>query len=84
MAHFAKIEQGTVCQVIVVANEALDPNNEEASGQAVLAESGLTGEYVQCSYNGGPIGGAHRGPYPSIGWRWDGETFSPPMTQNDL
>lgn len=73
MAHFARIEGGIVREVIVVANEALDPDDEETSGRAVLAQSGIAGEFVQCSYNG-----SFRGAYPGAGWLWDGENFTPP------
>lgn len=78
MAHFARIENNIVTEVIVVANDALDPDNEEASGLQMLADSGLTGNYVQCSYNGNPVGGVYRGPYPGPGWAWDGKVFVDP------
>ena len=48
MAHFAKIENGIVTNVIVVHNnEAPD----EATGQAFIASIGLDGEWKQTSYN---------------------------------
>lgn len=78
MAHFAQVEDGIVRQAIAVANDALDPNDEEASGQAMLAASGFDGVYIQCSYTG-----SMRGAYPGPGWKWDGENFIPPP-QNDL
>lgn len=73
MAHFARIDNGIVQEVLVVANDAIDPNDEEASGIALLAESGVEGGFVQCSYTG-----SMRGAYPAAGWRWDGATFTPP------
>ena len=46
MAHFAKIVDGVVTQVVVVANE------HEAYGQEYLNGLGLEGEWIQTSYNG--------------------------------
>ena len=90
MAHFAKVENGIVTQVIAVSNDAIDGGEFPASepvGQAMLAESGFDGEWLQCSYSA-----AFRGAYPSAGFAWDGEIFiAPPEpepewppTQNDL
>lgn len=76
MAHFARVENGIVREVLVVSNDALDPDNEEVSGQALLAESGISGEFVQCSYSG-----SFRGAYPGVGYLWDGENFTPPTTE---
>lgn len=75
MAHFARIENGTVREVIVVHN---DEAPDEATGQAFLASIGLDGGWVQTSYNGNPIGGQDRGKYAGIGDLWDGEKFTPP------
>lgn len=72
MAHFARIEEGVVREILVVGNDAIDPDNEEATGIALLAESGIDGEFVQCSYSG-----SFRGCYPGIGYLWDGENFTP-------
>lgn len=54
MAHFAKLdENNVVLQVNVVANAALDPNDEEGSGIAFLTEwSGGYSNWKQTSYNG--------------------------------
>ena len=46
MAHFAKIENGTVTQVVVV------DDSEEMRGQEYLNSLGLEGTWVQTSYNG--------------------------------
>ena len=52
MAHFAQLDNDNkVIAVVVVANAAIDPNNEEESGIAFLATLG-DGTYVQTSYNG--------------------------------
>lgn len=73
MAHFARVENGIVREVIVVSNDAIDSSDEEASGRAVLAESGIAGEFWQCSYSG-----SFRGCYPAAGYLWDGENFIDP------
>ncbi len=62
MAHFAKIEDGIVTQVIVVGDGCcLDANGVESeeAGQAFIASVGLGGEWKQTSYN--MRGGVHRG-----------------------
>lgn len=45
MAHFAKIEDGIVTNVVVVDNE------HEANGQEFLNSIGLDGTWIQTSYN---------------------------------
>lgn len=62
MAHFAKIENDTVTQVIYVANE------HEAAGQDYLNSIGLEGEWIQTSYNNNI-----RGVYAAIGYSYDRE-----------
>ena len=54
MAHFAKLnDYNMVIEVVVVDNETLDPQNEEASGIAFLTEwSGGYTNWKQTSYNG--------------------------------
>ncbi len=80
MAHFAKVENGVVQQVIVVAND--DAPTEEA-GQEFLASLGLVGEWVQTSYNNNSIEGESRGKYAGIGDTWNGTEFaSPPARQS--
>lgn len=78
MAHFARIEDNIVREVIVVANAAIDGGHfpdSEPLGQVMLAESGFTGLYLQCSYNGN-----FRSAYPGSGWTYDPEKdeFVPP------
>jgi hypothetical protein len=73
MAHFAKIENGVVREVIVVGN---DDAPTEAAGQAFIAAIGLAGDWRQCSYNNNPVEGKSRGKYPGIGDLWDGTTFT--------
>ena len=56
MAHFAKIEDGVVTQVIVVHNNVVDPentgNDDEQLGKDFIATLNLEGTWVQTSYNG--------------------------------
>lgn len=75
MAHFAKVENGVVREVIVVSNEDAPT---EAAGQAFIASIGLDGEWVQTSYNNNPIEGQHRGKYAGIGDLWTGTEFVNP------
>jgi len=69
MAHFAKVEDGVVTNVLVVANSDCGGGEFPASepvGQAFLASLGLTGEWLQTSYSS-----SFRGCYGSIGWTYD-------------
>ena len=55
MAHFAKVENEKVIQVIVVNNETLSDLEfpaSEAVGQEFIASLGLDGTWKQTSYNG--------------------------------
>jgi len=79
MAHFARIENGVVQQVIVVANnEAPDPapTNSEPAGQAFIASLGLAGTWIQTSYNG-----TFRRHFAGIGYTYDAarDAFIPPQ-----
>lgn len=79
MAHFARIDNGTVAEVIVVHNNDAP---DETTGRAFIASLGLTGEWVQTSYNGNPIDGQDRGPFAGVGDLWDGVKFTqPPMPE---
>lgn len=69
MAHFAKVDNGIVSQVIVVSNDDCaggDFPASEAAGQAFIASLGLAGEWRQTSYNGN-----FRGKYAGIGDIYD-------------
>jgi hypothetical protein len=73
MAHFAKVENGIVSQVIVVSNDDCgggDFPTSEPVGQAFIASIGLTGEWLQTSYHAN-----FRGKYAGIGDIWDGTNF---------
>lgn len=62
MAHFAKIEDGIVTNVVVVANE------HEEDGEAYLNSLGLEGTWIQTSYNAN-----FRGKFAGIGDTYDAE-----------
>ena len=47
-------------------NKGIDYPESEALGQAVLAESGFEGRWLQCSYNG-----KFRGAFPAPGMTYD-------------
>lgn len=69
MAHFARIENGIVKEVIVVRNEdILDSNGNESEqiGKNFIASIGLPGEWVQTSYNN-----SFRGLYACAGMIYD-------------
>jgi hypothetical protein len=65
MAHFAKVENGVVREVIVIGN---DDAPTETAGQAFIASLGLDGDWLQTSYNGNM-----RGRYAGIGYTYDAE-----------
>lgn len=69
MAHFAKVENGVVRQVIVVANSDCGGGEFPASepvGQAFIASLGLAGEWLQTSYNNN-----FRDKYAGVGYTYD-------------
>ena len=79
MAHFARVNEGIVTDVLVV------PDNQEADGNAYLNGLGLEGVWVQTSYN--TYGGVHllggtplRKNYAGVGFTFDAEmdAFIPP------
>jgi hypothetical protein len=76
MAHFAQVINDLVVDVIVIANTDCDdlafPESEPV-GQAFIASLGLTGLYLQTSYNNN-----FRGTYAGIGYTWNGTDFVPP------
>lgn len=82
MAHFAKIDNNMVLQVIVVDNSdcgGLEFPDSEPVGQEFLASLGLEGEWLQTSYNNN-----FRGTYAGVGFTYDEEsdTFvAPEVTQ---
>jgi hypothetical protein len=80
MAHFARVENGTVREVIVIGNGDCGGGEFPASesvGQAFIAKIGLSGEWRQTSYNAN-----FRGKYAGIGDTYDAENdvFVSPAT----
>lgn len=78
MAHFAKIENGKVTQVVVVGNDDCGGGEfpeSEPIGQAFLETCGLTGTWLQTSYNDN-----FRGVYAGVGYTYNEEkdVFVPP------
>ena len=82
MAHFARIDDGIVREVIVIGNDdcgGCDFPESESIGQAFIASIGLTGEWRQTSYNGN-----FRGTYAGMGFTYDpnlDEFIAPPQTE---
>lgn len=73
MAHFAKIENKIVTQIIVINNEVLGDlefPDSEPIGQEFIASLGLEGTWKQTSYNA-----AFRNKYATIGDTWTGQNF---------
>jgi hypothetical protein len=80
MAHFAQVdENNTVTQVIVVSNDDCGGGEfpeSEPIGQAFIASLGLSGTWLQTSYNNN-----FRGIYAGPGYRYDAtldEFVTPP------
>jgi hypothetical protein len=79
MAHFARIEDHIVREVIVINNDDCgggDFPESEPIGQAFIASIGLGGEWMQTSYNG-----SFRGTYAGIGYTYNAalDEFMPPQ-----
>jgi len=74
MAHFARIHNNTVVEVIVIKNEVLHDENgiEQESIGIDFCKSlyGTDTQWVQTSYNA-----TFRGKYACSGDIWDGENF---------
>lgn len=83
MAHFAKIENGTVTNVVVVENK------HEANGQDYLNSIGLEGTWIQTSYTSsirvkfagiGDLYNAKKDRFepakPYQSWTWDESKYS--------
>lgn len=69
MAHFAKLENGLITQIIVVANDDCGGGNfpeSEPIGQAFIASLNLSGDWLQTSYHAN-----FRGYYAGIGYTFD-------------
>ena len=68
MAYFAKLQNQIVIEVHAVANEALDPNDEENSGITFLTELLGYNDWKQTSYNATP---EKRFNYAGLGYVYD-------------
>jgi hypothetical protein len=70
MAHFAKIENNIVTQVITVSDDVCGAEYpaSESMGQTFIASLGLDGEWRQTSYNSN-----FRGTYAGIGYTYDAD-----------
>jgi hypothetical protein len=83
MAHFAKIENGVVREVIVVNNEVLLDENgiEQESIGTQFCYDTFGGEWVQTSYNGN-----FRGRYAAPGMIYDSELdiFTNPTVSEEI
>lgn len=64
MAHFAKVSENIVYEVIVVSNSDIDDlpfPESEPIGQAFIASLGIEGTWLQTSYSGS-FRGTYAGP----------------------
>jgi len=69
MAHFARIYNNTVTDVIVISDDIAPdpaPDNEQQGQEFIADVLGLTGEWLQTSYNGN-----FRGRYAGVGFTYD-------------
>ena len=79
MAHFARIDGNNVVREVIVISDEVAPDpapDNEAAGQVFIADTlGLTGTWLQTSYNGN-----FRGHYAGIGYTYDSvaDEFLPP------
>jgi len=82
MAHFAKVDNGIVGQVIVVANDDCGGGTmpeSEPIGQAFIASLGIAGEWLQTSYHAN-----FRALYAGSGMTYDpalDEFVAPPLPE---
>lgn len=71
MAHFARVEDNVVREVIVIDNKDCNGGDfpeSEAAGQAFINSIGLNGTFRQTSYNGN-----FRGKYAGVGDTYDAD-----------
>jgi hypothetical protein len=81
MAHFAKIENGIVREVIVIGNDDCGGGDFPASepiGQTFIASLGLPGEWRQTSYSA-----SFRSKYAAIGDNFTGTEFTSPEVPDE-
>ena len=71
MAHFAQIVDGMVVDVVVIDNKDCDGGvfpDSEIIGKEFIESIGLSGYWIQCSYNNN-----FRGWFPSVGYSYNEE-----------
>jgi hypothetical protein len=69
MAHFAKIQNNVVVEVLTINNDDCGGGNfpdSEPIGQEFIASLGITGEWLQTSYHAN-----FRGAYAGIAYTYD-------------
>ena len=70
MAHFARIDSNNVVRQVIVISDDVAPDpapDNEQQGQAFIADVlGLSGTWLQTSYNGN-----FRGVYAGVGYTYD-------------
>lgn len=81
MAHFARVDNGVVREVIVIGNDCCgggDFPESEPIGQAFIASLGLDGEWKQTSYHAN-----FRGVYAGSGYTYDAvnDVFVAPVVE---
>ena len=80
MAHFARVQDGVVREVVVVNNEVItDTNGQEQEQLGIDFCKSLYGadtEWLQTSYNA-----TFRGKYAGDGDKWDGTNFVLPVSE---
>jgi hypothetical protein len=80
MAHFAKLDDNNkVLEVVVIANNAIDPTNEEESGVAFLTQTFGHTMWKQTSFTN-----SMRKQYAGIGYTYDADAdvFITPQPYN--
>ena len=80
MAHFARIQDNIVREVIVINNEVLEnkpfPESEPIGIAFCKSLYGNDTEWLQTSYNA-----SFRGKYAGSGDKWDGINFVSPVSE---
>jgi len=94
MAHFAKLDDNNkVLEILVVANNAIDPTNEEESGVAFLTQTfghtmwkqtsytnSMRKQYAGVGYDYDPIADVFVAPQPYPSWTLDeNHDWQPPI-----
>lgn len=83
MAYFARVQDGIVVDVHVLANAVItdaNGNQVESLGQAFLSDlwGGDPADYVRTHYPQDQPTPFPRGCYAGVGYSWNGTQFAPP------